>query len=73
MRIRKRFSQRRADALYRAVHARITDLRIAVLKGAVRGLNERGIEEYLYKMLVKDDLGMTVVREYKRSYSKEEI
>lgn len=63
--MRKRYSKRRAQRIYDAVSDGIIDARIAVLHGALDGLNERGKERVLDKLLA--DLPGCAVAAYKAS------
>jgi uncharacterized protein with von Willebrand factor type A (vWA) domain len=66
---RKRFSARRDERLYRIVHDRVVECRIATLKGALAGLSVVGQERAITEML--DDLAGIVSAEYRKSYAKD--
>jgi hypothetical protein len=65
---RKRFSKKREAALWRLVNDKITDFRILVLRGGLRGLTHEGMESVIYKELV--ELPDLVTAKY-RAYLKE--
>lgn len=64
---RKRYSIRREQALYGIVHEAVTQLRIKILKGYLRGYSQDAQEERVEKEL--RGLGEAICAEYRKSYA----